>query len=267
MADPKQEPGYKLTAWSFLALVVVILVMGALMKASPERFRMPATWGVVAVTMILFLFALGTDLKLGRFGVLVSERNLMSLSRFQLVVWTILITSAFVAIGIARVFSGVDDPLAITVPPELWQILGISAASTVGATMVTKNKANKEPKDAGALAAKVGEQTHESGNDVDANRQGLNYGNSKPTDARITDMFEGDELANTAYIDMSKVQMFFFTLIAVIAYAVNIYQYMVDNTPETLTTFPALAPGLVAVLGISHAAYLGNKSVDKTKVQ
>ena len=113
--------------------------------------------------------------------------------------------------------------------------------------------------------SKVAAQTNESAGDVSSNRSGITYGNASPKDARITDMFEGDELANTAYIDIGKLQMFFFTLVAVIAYAVSIYKFMQDHTPSAFDSFPKLSEGLVTILWISHAAYLGNKSVDKTK--
>jgi hypothetical protein len=263
-AQPQvRKRGYKLSTALFFALIAIVLTAG---KLSERTFSLSSMWGVVALGMLAFVLALGFDLLQHPLGILISERNLMSLSRFQLIAWTVLICSAFVIVGMARVFAQVDDPLGITLPAELWQLLGISAASTVGASLVMKNKANKEPADEGALTQKVADQTNDvSAQAVSDNRQGIAYANATPQDARITDMFEGDELANTAYIDMSKVQMFFFTLVAITAYAVNLYAFMRDNTPESFTTFPALSPGLVAVLGISHAAYLGSKSVDKTQ--
>lgn len=262
LAPPVNPRGYKLSTVLFLALILIVVVAG---KLSESTFSLAGVWAIVALAMLAFVLALGFDVQRDPLGILISERNLMSLSRFQLAAWTVLICSAFVTVGLARVFAKVDDPLGIALPAELWQLLGISATSAVGASLVQKNKTNKEPADEQAVTEKVAAQTHETPADVSENRQGIAYANTSPKDARITDMFEGDELANTAYIDIGKLQMFFFTLVAVIAYAVNIYKYMVDNTPEVFTTFPALSPGLVAVLGISHAAYLGHKAVDKTK--
>lgn len=257
--------GYKLTTTLFFLLIVITVVVGFLLKA--ERISMTGAWGVIVLGMLAFVTALGLDLEQTALGIFISERNLMSLARFQLACWTVLICSAFVAIGLARVFAHAEDPLGIKVPSELWQILGISTASTVGASLVLKNKTTKEPANEQKVVDKVAARTDETPERVQANRQGIAYANPSAKDARITDMFEGDELANTTYIDISKVQMFFFTLVAIIAYGVNIYQYMVDNTPETMDTFPALSSGLVAVLGISHAAYLGNKSITQTKTK
>lgn len=261
----KKTRGYKLTTTLFFLLIAITVIVGFLLKA--ERISMTGAWGVIALGMLAFVAALGLDLQQNALGIFISERNLMSLARFQLACWTVLICSAFVAIGLARVFATAEDPLGIAIPSELWQILGISTASTVGASLVLKNKTTKEPANEEKVVQKVAAQTEETPEAVQSNRQGVAYANPSPKDARITDMFEGDELANTAHIDVSKVQMFFFTLVAIIAYGVNIYQYMVDNTPETLNTFPALSSGLVAVLGISHAAYLGNKSITHTKTK
>ncbi|HEX9606111.1 MAG TPA: hypothetical protein VF962_02690 [Gemmatimonadaceae bacterium] len=262
MADNGKDRGYKLSTALFFVLIIVVIVAG---KLSQSNYTLSSLWIVILVAMLAFVVAIGFDLQRHPLGILISERNLMSLSRFQLASWTILICSAFVTLGVTRVFATIEDPLAITVPQQLWQILGISFASTVGASMVIRNKTRKEPAKKDEVMEKVAKQVHEAKPTVEKNAQGLAYANESPSDARITDMFEGDELSNTAYIDISKLQMFLFTVVALIAYGVNIYQYMFDNTPEVFDTFPALSPGLVTVLGISHAAYLGSKSIDHTK--
>jgi len=80
-------------------------------------------------------------------------------------------------------------------------------------------------------------------------------------------MFQGDEVANTTFIDLAKVQMFFFTIIAVVCYALWLFIQIGKNDAAGLSEFPKLSDGLIALLGISHAGYLTDKSVDKTKVQ
>ena len=49
-------------------------------------------------------------------GLLIDERNRMSLSRLQMVLWMLVIVSAFPAAAIGNVRLGVDDPLAIAIP-------------------------------------------------------------------------------------------------------------------------------------------------------
>jgi hypothetical protein len=80
-----------------------------------------------------------------------------------------------------------------------------------------------------------------------------------PGDARLADLFQGDEIGNAAHLDLGKVQMLFFTLILVLAYGVALANLFTKATP--IVMLPALDGGMVALLGISHAGYLLNKAV------
>jgi len=73
-------------------------------------------------------------------------------------------------------------------------------------------------------------------------------------------MFQGDEIGNTAYVDVSKVQMFYFTIVAVLAYAYALCSAMNDIYPARGFAMPTPSDALVALLGISHAAYLTSKT-------
>jgi len=69
---------------------------------------------------------------------------------------------------------------------------------------------------------------------------------------------------------MAKIQMFFLTLIIAFSYAVLLFNMINTTTADILRTaspfnFPALSDSLVALLGISSAGYLANKTYDKTK--
>lgn len=242
------------------AQIPIMVLVGYL---STRNFTLPSLWAVVFLSMLVFVMVLG-DAK-GRIGgILISERNVMSLSRFQLVAWTLLICSAFITVALARVFAKIPNPLAIQLPPELWQLLGISGVSSVGSALILQNKANKQP--APDEVQKTAAAVKEDPTEVAENARGLNYANPDAKDAHFTDMFEGDELANTAFIDIGKVQMFFFTLITLIAYGTAIaVQMSSKDAIAAFATFPKLASGLVALLGISHATYLGTKVPDQTK--
>jgi hypothetical protein len=68
----------------------------------PAQFR----WILIAVLMFFFMGVLGRQIRGRMVGVFIDERNKISLSRFQLTIWTILIMSAFLTIGLARSRSG-----------------------------------------------------------------------------------------------------------------------------------------------------------------
>lgn len=59
---------------------------------------------------------------------------------------------------------------------------------------------------------------------IQANSQGKLYSNAKMSDASLMDMFQGDKVGDTAYVDVSKLQMFYFTVIAILAYAYAVYR-------------------------------------------
>lgn len=181
-------------------------------------------WLVVLGIIALFFLITGKAITGRALGILINERKLMSLSRLQLVVWTALIMSAFFVIAIERIKSAdVAQPLAIGIDWKIWTLLGISTVSFVGTPLLNANKASKEPKQASMLAQKTAALFQETPADVEADRQGILYGNSNMADARFTDMFEGEELSNTQLIDVGKLQMFFFTIVVAIAYAVQLF--------------------------------------------
>jgi hypothetical protein len=57
--------------------------------------------------------------------------------------------------------------------------------------------------------------------------------------------------------------MFYFTIILIIAYAVAMATIFTHTTAK-IADFPALDNSMIALLGISHAAYLAGKSISST---
>jgi len=55
-------------------------------------------WLVTAARLIAFVVLLGQLINQRPLGILIGERNLMSLSRFQMVLWTIIVLSAYIVI-------------------------------------------------------------------------------------------------------------------------------------------------------------------------
>jgi hypothetical protein len=100
-----------------------------------------------------------------------------------------------------------------------------------------------------------------------AERNGTLNFNVDIQDASFSDLFRGDEEANCTHIDMAKVQVFFFTLIIAFSYMVLLVNLILNSEAPELGSFPKLDDGLVALLGISTAGYLGNKPGDKTKIE
>lgn len=244
--------------------VALLILFAALMVPAAWFLRPGRSYVTVMVLMIAFMIVLGVKI-CGRFaGILINDRNLMSLSRFQMILWTVLILSAFLTAAIERIhWGGTADALAIALDEKLWMLLGISTASLVATPLVQSTKKVQQPQPDAIV--KAADALKESPGKIAANAQGVLYANSDAKDAAITDMFEGEEVGNTAYIDVSKVQMFFFTLIAVLSYGVVLFGWLSGwKALLNPAAFPVLSAGLIAILGISHAGFIGNQSTTKT---
>ena len=99
-------------------------------------------------------------------------------------------------------------------------------------------------------------------------REGLLKVNKTPQEATLSDLFQGDEIGDYYLVDLSKVQMFFFTVAIVVSYAAALAGILNDQAAlmnPLGVDFPSFSSSLNALLAISHAGYLTVKSVDHTK--
>jgi len=99
--------------------------------------------------------------------------------------------------------------------------------------------------------------------------EGLLHRNASPSEASWVDLVRGEEIGNYKLVDMSKVQMLFFTVVVVATYAAsiiallyNVTYFMELKTPPVAIAFPEFSDTLNALLGISHGTYLSVKAVD-----
>ncbi|QHW29416.1 hypothetical protein GZH47_00275 [Paenibacillus rhizovicinus] len=217
-----------------------------------------ALWLASFVLMACFFLIVSLRITGKAFGLLVNERNLMDLSRFQTVLWTMILLSAYYTAASLRIYGlqNIEDALNVTLDWHLWALMGISFTSLVATPLIHVNKQAKTIAD--DEAAKLQPAAVEESD-------GILCARSNFADASWTDLFKGDELKDAAYVDIAKLQMFFFTLVAALSYAALLLQMFGSLAPGAITDFPAVSEGLLALLGISHAGYLTSKSIDRTK--
>jgi hypothetical protein len=236
-----------------------------------------SVWLGTLLLLIAFVLVVGKWRTHNFLGVLISNRNLMSLSRFQMVAWTIVVLSGFVVLAMIRIRFGIADPLKFDVDKSLYAAMGISLASLVGTPFLLNQKKDDDPSREAVLKTAIATDDK----NVDTNRQGTLYANPSPDDARFSDVFEGDEVGNTAYVDVAKLQMFVLTIVLVVAYGASLWQRFWDiadiaktlplgkgGLPATLVGgLPVLSSTQVALLLISHAGYLTSKTVGHTPTE
>ncbi|HVU76746.1 MAG TPA: hypothetical protein VHC67_04125 [Gaiellaceae bacterium] len=191
-------------------------------------------WSLVLIgsAMILVTIAIGFAAK-GRFdGVLIDRYNRVTLTHFQILLWTLLVVAAYAAAMLTNLMAGSSglNALDVSIPPELWLAMGISA----GSFTTSKVLALKIPDD--KLA-----------------------GNATAADARWIDIFRSDVDQGDRAIDLSKLQMFFFTAVLVTGYAATVANQLLDTTTR-VGSLPALNNTFVTLLAISNGTYLARKS-------
>lgn len=255
------------TVGLLVVVVTIVLVGSSTVKLTPESDASARLhWYGLMVLLLLFMIIAGQGISGRLAGLLIDERNKMSLSRLQLVLWTVVILSAYLTVVLARIPNEGLGALSVAIPEKIWWLLGISTASMVGSPLVLSNKkqqkVSKTERETSVqlLAEEVpAEEKPEKGDAVWAVGAVVVY--ASPKQARFADLFRGDETGNATSLDLGKVQMFFFTIVVVLAYAFVLAAEFPALVLGATAEFPALDEGMIALLGISHAGYLSNKAV------
>ncbi|MEE9542956.1 MAG: hypothetical protein V3V95_04160 [Thermodesulfobacteriota bacterium] len=238
-------------------IVAAIIIAGQLCGS---RFVL---WWITLILLILFAVIIGHGFTGLWCGLLIDERNKISLSRLQMFLWTIVILSGYFAAAQSNLLADMPEPLSVAIPEELWILMGISVTSLIGSPLV---KSTKKAKSANPDELKKTKSllVTQGLTDDKTDSIGQIMVNVSPTDARWSDMFKGEETGNGAHLDLAKVQMFYFTLILVITYALQVGNELADSAKQIIE-FPALDSSMLALLGISHAGYLTNKGIPHSK--
>jgi hypothetical protein len=93
--------------------------------------------------------------------------------------------------------------------------------------------------------------------------EGVLHKKDSAAQASWNDLFRGNEISNYSQVDMGKVQMFFFTVIILLAYGAAVAALLRSGTAMLNPLgigYPPFSDSLNALLGISHGAYLTSKA-------
>src|SRR5438067_1274969 len=82
----------------FGGLIVIVASLVVVRLCPPEW-----AWILVMAFMVIFMLVLGVAISGRCLGILINEQNLMSLARFQTVVWTVIVISAYFVIAMVRI--------------------------------------------------------------------------------------------------------------------------------------------------------------------
>jgi hypothetical protein len=256
---PRKYPG---TIWHLFGSVALLVAIAYVGLRVDERAR---AWVIILVLMASFAVLNGQGITGALWGILIDSRNKMSLSRLQMLAWTLVVLSALITAILSNVAKGSDSPMDITIPSELWVLLGISTASAVGAPALLSAKRDKQADDRELnKTANTLQQQGAAPPDMDEEKPSVVIRNASIHDARFSELLKGDESGNASTVDMGKLQMFLFTFILACGYGAAIYT-MFRVQDGFITAFPPVQDGMNVLLGISQTGYLANKAVSHSK--
>ena len=196
--------------------------------------RTVLAWVAIAALMAAFAAVAGHGVTGLWRGVLIDDRHRLSLSRLQMLLWTVLVLSAYLAAALANIGRDSASPLDVNIPSELWLAMGISTASLVAAPAAL---AYKQRRRGGGVVARP-----------------------HARDSRFADLFHGEETTDQDDLDLGKVQMFLFTVVLILGYGLALGD-MFEEKRTAFTSLPAVDEAVVTLLAISHAGYLTKKAV------
>jgi len=254
MADDQAAPG-PMSRWrvwhtaAVVALTAFFVWMGVWLP-----WGVYPSWIVAMLALSAFTLIVGHGVTGAWKGAFVDERLRMSLSRLQMAVWTIVVVAAFGTIAIARAQTDPVTAMDVAVPETVWILLGISTTSLIGSPLIknSKKETATDPVKADALVRRQGTQPDA------VTVEGQIVKNKSIKEASFADLFMGENVDDFSLLDIGKMQMFFFTVLIVLAYGVAVGQLL--RGVQLPASLPDVGSGMLPLLGISHAGYLMSKA-------
>ena len=224
--------------FGIIGLIVAIGVIGVWLPRGGDELvyvENPTlvAWLAIAALMTLVGIVAGHGITGLARGVLIDDRHRLSLSRLQMLLWTVLVLSGWMAAALSNIGRGAAAPLDVAVPSELWLAMGISTASLVASPVALSYKQSKRPGQVENLP--------------------------RQEDSGWADLFRGEEVSDADHIDLGKLQMLLFTVVVILGYALALGDLF--SFTGIYASLPALDDAVVSLLLISHAGYIAKKAV------
>jgi len=255
------HPATRQVSYQFLTPLILILVaMVAQSRLLEDRITI---WLLNAVLMAAFVTIAGRGITGYWRGILIDNRNRMSLSRLQMLCWTLLILSAVLTAAITNFDYGAPaSSVDIQIPNTLLTLMGISTISMLAAPAVLSSKKNIQPdkQEREDTSDAMKSQGHDG---IDDRHNGLVIRNHSAAGAKWADLLKGEEFGNGSTVDLGKLQMFLFTFVLAGAYASALAALFREG--EMIVALPSVEDGMNTLLGISQTGYLAAKALPHSR--
>ncbi|MFD9699825.1 hypothetical protein [Lentzea sp. NPDC059081] len=193
-------------------------------------------WAWIVSALVIVLLAVVVPSRLGAQSVLRDARGRYSLSRLQMLLWTVVLLSLVSGMAFGRFAAGQVDVAGFTIPAQVLTLLSIATGSGVVAAAIKVVKSNTRPDNVAAYVR--GEER-----------------------GRFMEMLTAEEGASAGKsIDLSKFQNFVITVLLVLIYVAQaVAALRAVDTPAGIGGLPGFSDTFLVLLAISHAGYLLGK--------
>ncbi len=254
---------------------------------SPLRFLAPTSteaqhycllgpFAATAASMVLLTISAGLAQKGLWYGALVDERERISLSRAQQIIWSILLLSALATVTWFKASSGwqitgeTSPGLFPNMDASLWGTMGITIAASPLLSAAIKQIKNERA--VGMLqpappAAGGEQQPQQPAAAPPANKSSASFAVIQPAltdtnvsaaEARWMDLISGETVGKQNSLDLSRLQHLMISGLLVTSYGVDLSHALANLslTAPILTAMPNPGGAFLGLLGLSHASYL-----------
>jgi hypothetical protein len=238
----------------------------------------PLAWAAVAALAVLVTAAIaGLAQGKGLFGVLVDQRGRYSLSRLQALLWTALIIGAYFGMALPK-------QEFVSLPSGVLGLMGISLGSTVLSTAIKANQTltGQTADESNRLDAVVRTTENEilrllgaddaaylPSGDRTSLLESISEDEKAEVEREITarskpswmDVFSQEQRGTEQLVDIGKLQMFAWSVASMFIYGSIVVSNLTLplNELRELSALPDVSGTVLALMGLSQAAYLGMK--------
>jgi hypothetical protein len=254
---------WKIGSWGSLSVILFALLVacGAWIYLSHDPAQLRTQWIAVELLFVVLCIVVGILVNGRPDGILINDRNRIGLERTQWVAWLIVLLGGYFVAAIWNVTQGTAFP---TMQTDLFALLGIVSISPVISNVIVDNKKNQSPRSAAAPAAPAAAPPEQLTGGDDPRQIGVMDANKSPYEASWSDLYLGEEVADRYVVDISRLQKLIITVILVFAYAASLWRLFGQQPAPTALNMPEVGRDFLALLGISHGAYLASKTTTKT---
>jgi hypothetical protein len=246
-------------------VAVCLLLVGAVVALAVWAARTPSlivdldgripvwTFLALATTLLAFTLLLGWAITGALAGALIDpKKGRFSLSRLQMISWTVLILAAYLNAFIVNIAAGRANPIEVAIPGQLLAAMGISIGGLVGTQLILGYKQDKN----GVIQST-------DANTVLLDKDTPNAALVKASKTDVSDFFKGDTAQTSGSLDLGKIQLFFVTLVLVLGYAIalaDLFAHLKTGSGGGVGSLPKIDQAFVGLLALSHGGYLTTKA-------